>query len=501
MFRRRNKSKKLKKHVPNRKRTLLKKAKQRNNWDQKESSEKDLQRIGARNDLFNDSSTASSYSWVHLPPLLLYNLNIDSTRTKGIQSLKQICSRKIAENADSLEATYLDLAPWSVWKPVWDQILVLHNDSFRTFGLFASKFSERMGFRCHWQLQISNACNPLLEWHSLLKVRSDCISSVQIPNSKNHRIENIFSNISVLDFVKHIHRLSFRPWVLLDASAVAPKYSRDEHLKIFSVANLVALDLSNSQVVDDLFLYNMSISISKDGKLSKLTILKINNCPNVTIKGLIYLLQLSKDPNFNCSLSLIESDIHLTPTDFTIRYQNVKNEQADFIQGTKWTMLPDDPENGSISKLPLGLKLHCLYRNYSGKIILNESGHDMFPQNTTNSKSYLFQVKDKIVLDIMIHDMIFSLAESNFRDLQDAWSRRSQLRNLRQRNKSYCYIIDVNANDCPVQLLSPNLSHQNRREESVMFRASERKSGKKTNINKRERPAAKKFNANQFFEI
>lgn len=500
MLRSRNRNKKSKRYGSKTNRLLLKKAKKDESWTSKSPFGKDLLKIGIKNDLFKDSSSSTTYPWTRLAPLLDYNLIEVPRSRKGIPSLKLICSKKIAENADSLESSFLDTASWMVWRTVWEEILSLNNDSPRVFNLFAGKFFLLDGFKCH-KLSLPLDVNlGSSKWQKLLKARNEGISSVIIPRTGNHRIENLFSNINVLEIVKFIHRLSYRPWVLLDVSLMTQKYDREDHLKLFNITNLIALDLSNSQIVDDLFLYNMSVSISKDGKLSKLTILKINNCPKVTSKGLQYLLCLSNDADARCSLSYIESDVKISSSNFATKLQNIKSELPDFIDGTRWFVLDDDSESKSIRKLPLALKLHCLYKHYSNRITKDPIVTD-FPLYTTNSMSYLFLVRNSIVLDIMVHENTFTSAENDFEKLEEVWATRIHFRNLRAQSKIYCYVID-NKYEFLGQMPNIERHEENKKDDSVMFRASEKKLPLKYIAKpKRRRPVARKVDANLFFDM
>lgn len=499
MLRSRNRIKRSKRYGIKKNRQLLKKDKKDDNWASKSTFGKDLQKIGIKNDLFKDSSSTTTYPWIRLAPLLRYNVANSPRSGKGVPSLKLICSRKIAENADSLESSYLDTASWMVWRQVWEEILLLRNDSPRVFNIFAGKFFLLDGFKCHKLSLPLDVNGKSSKWEKVLKARNEGISSVIIPRARNHRVENLFSNINVLEIVKFIHKLSYRPWVLLDVSLMTQKYGREDHLKLFSITDLVALDLSNSQIVDDLFLYNMSVSITKDGKLSKLTILKLNNCPNVTSKGLQYLICLANDPDARCSLSYIESDVKISSPNFAAKLQNIKSEQPYFIDGTRWFVLEDDQESKTLKKLPLALKLHCLYKHYSSKITKDPTASD-FPQYTTNSMDYLFRVKNNIVLDIMVHDKIFNSDENDVENLKEIWDTRIHFRNLISKTKIYCYIID-NRYDF---LAPPNLEKciHDKKDDSVMFRASKKKNPLKSiSKHKRQKPVARKVDANQFFDM
>lgn len=500
MLRSRNRSKRVKRYGIKKNRQLLKKVQKDDSWASKSTFGKDLLKIGIKNDLFKDSSSSTTYPWIRLAPLLEYNIAKVSRSGKGIPSLKLICSRKIAENADSLESSYLDTASWMVWRQVWEEILLLRNDSPRVFNIFAGKFFLLDGFKCHTLSLPLDINVGSSNWEKVLKARNEGISSVIIPRTRNHRVENLFSNINVLEIIKFIHKLSYRPWVILDASLMTRKYDREEHLKLFSITDLVALDLSNSQIVDDHFLYNMSVSISKDGKLSKLTILKINNCPNVTSNGIQYLLHLANDPDARCSLSYIESDVKISSSNFATKLQNIKSEQPNFIDGTRWFELGDDQESKPIKKFPLALKLHCLYKNYSSRITKDPTASD-FPQYTTNSTDYLFLVRNNIVLDIMVHDKVFNSDEDDVQKLKEIWDTRIHFRNLKPQSKICCYVID---NKCEFLVKLQNFEKHvyNKKDDSVMFRASEKKTPLRSiSKHKRRKPVARKVDANQFFDM
>lgn len=493
MVRSKNKGKRSKQYGIKKKRHLLKTQANTNNWSLS-SLNKDLLKIGQKSDFFNDSSKSTSYAWTRLMPALDFDSPKSIFPNNGVLSLKLICSQRIAMNSDSLEPSFLDTAPWEIWLQVWKNILYLHKDSIRVFNLFANKFSHIKQFRCHLS-PLSTGVMKSPEWEELVKIRNDALSSVMIPKSRNHRIENLFANINVLDVVKYIHRLSYNPWVLLDVSLMAKKYNREDYLKLFNINNLVALDLSNSQVVDDLFLYNMSTSIRKDGKLSKLTILKINNCPNATSKGLEYLVSISNDPDCNCSLAYVESDIKLYSSDFATNFQYVKEEDTKYIKNTRWSILEENPESRVIQNCPLALKLHCLYKDYSSRIIKKRS--NMTLALTTNSVSYLYQSRNKIIMDLMIHEDNFISSENDFDKILKAWNTRIQKRNLKT-SEIHSYIINYNHEFTiqPQFTESPNIP----KDDSVIYRASTKNTVISHN-RKRKKPVLRNFDVNQFFDM
>lgn len=403
-----------------------------------------LNRLGGS---FHEVLASSVYSWQSLPPLVSYNSN-QMVQPRKLRSLRSICALELAKNVQSIDYHYLDAAPWECWKLVWTNTLRLHNDSFEVARMFISKFQTQKSFKCHLQ---SPGVNELSQ------LRHAAIESSSIPGQRNHRFENVFQNINFVHFCTYISNLKSRPWVLIDVSRITKVLSNEDYYNIFNIKNLIALDLSNSTFVDDRFLYNLAIAITQESKLKQLTILRINNCPNVTKKGLQHLLEVSNN-QYCCSLSYVESSILMPVSNFVNGF-SVKEENGKYIQGTKWSVLDnDDPTTKVLSKLPLGLKVHSLYSNFHDRIVAKGSDQnspsqimDLLCLDISINPNFLRQSKESMILDIMFHDQEFLQSdyrsEAGLHKLENSWITRQQVRNREPSIMQHCYMANHSLQD------------------------------------------------------
>lgn len=405
-----------------------------------------------------------------------------------VPSLRRLASLAIASNIHSIEKTYLRLAPWECWKMVWERVLALNKDSLEVFRIFASRFGEEAGFKCHGSSSsyIHNA--GLAE---LACLRAQTIKEYLIPGSEKHRMENLFANVSIPDFLSYLRGLSFTPRVLLDLSQRASQMLREDHFLLLSLPHLVGLDLSNSRIVDDHFLYNMATAITRDEKLTQLTILRLQNCPLVTEKGLHHLFGIQD--HLQCSLSYIESDVKVT-TGFLSKF-GVKSGPS-YITGTRWRPLTeDDPFSSTVSRLPLALKLHCLYRNFASNIIVS-----LLAGNTTTSPLYLLRSQKAVLLDVMFHSEEFSSSDvstsSGIIKLQRVWEARLASRNRLPKKLPICYIVD-NSHE-PLTQQNP-VSKTPPQESSAVFHVTKRKPSSTQRTPKRKKPIGIRTTAESFF--
>lgn len=452
--------------------------------------EPNLGRIGASS--ARDVSFLASYAWPALLPLLGHIADYDvpngSKSGRKVPSLRQFTALSIARNINSLEKAYLQLAPWECWKMVWERVLELNKDSFEVFRIFASRFSEEQSFSCHHftSLRLRDASLERLAFS-----RANAIEECLIPGSGKHRIENLFSNVSLPDFLTYLKLVRFKPRVLLDLSQRTAQMLREDHYLLFNAPYLVGLDLSNSRLIDDHFLYNMATAILRDGKLTQLTILRLQNCPLVTEKGLRHLLDI-KD-HLKCSLSYIESDLQLS-NGFLSKFGAQKD--ANYVPGTRWRPLTEkDPHIRTISRVPLALKLHCLFRHFASSIIVT-----LLVGSTTTSPVYLLRSKNAILLDIMLHNEEFSAsdytASSGISKLQAAWETRLAHRNRLPSKLPNCYIVDNTFE--PLEVKNQELGNPPE-EPSAVFHVAKRKPSNSQRPTKRKKPVGIRTTAESFF--
>lgn len=425
------------------------------------------------NSIYNDQSVLSTYAWNRISPVANHNLN-DKISRKGPPSLKSICAKELARNIDNLDESYLNFASWSNWKTVWNYVLRLNLDTFHAFSMFASIFCDQKDFKSHLSSRMRNE-DPIVG------LRSSSINSLLIPNSLKHRVENLFSNILFRGLVRYVHGLSYLPNVILDLSN-ANLNTKDELYMIFNIPNLIALNISNNHLVDDLYLRHLLLSITKEDKLKDLTVLQINNCKNVTRNGLRSILAFTKDDVLS-SLSYIESDIYLFNENFINGFQS-GNEESEFryIDQTGWAILDNSSLNSKImKKSPLGLKLHVLYKHFSNMIL----GPNSSKSNVLKNQ---FQNNNRILLDLMVHpnDMTKQIDQDYTSEIIDIWNRRmTRSKDLTNR---YCYIIDRekmgNIENKKCRNLLVDNSNQGREQQT-----------------KRKRPRMIKKNAEKYFEL
>lgn len=340
----------------------------------------------------------STHSWFGIPPLSQYNINLQLQLRKGVKSLKQLCAESLARNVDSLDAEYLSEAPSECWLLVWNKILELSNDSFRVYSIFASKFSHSPGFKAH-KLTMGDPLGSLDEVFKLLLLRSDAISMLRIPNCRNYRLENLFGNLKMESIISELSMLN--PLTLLDVSAA--ELTQHDYYMLFNFPRLIALDMSRSKFVDDLYIHNMVQSMLSEGKLSLLTTLSLTNCRNLSLDGVMELLKSETN------LSYIECDHALR-----VSHQKVGGQR--YVLGTKWFLIDREVEElAIIERLPLGLKMHALFKYFSKSVDEDEA----------------FLLKD--TLDIMIHPLSFDFKldlQTKVKLLQQTWKARTHRRSM-----------------------------------------------------------------------
>ncbi|PVH14640.1 uncharacterized protein CXQ87_002787 [Candidozyma duobushaemuli] len=206
--------------------------------------------------------------------------------------------------------------------------------------MFAKQFGSMPGFKCH-------------NTHSTdIGPRSSALASAVIP-VRSHRIDNVFANISHKDFVGFLAGLDAH--VILDCSSLKD-LGKSQVLNFCNTPNLAGLDLSHNDWVDDQFLYTLGRAIRfKD--LSKLGLLRLVNCPNVSDRGFLEFLRQS-----SVQLSFISTDIRaLTKSTFEARLEG-KPEIP--VPDSNWYLLSAHSAHYSmLSKYNLTMSAHYLSRN------------------------------------------------------------------------------------------------------------------------------------------
>lgn len=281
----------------------------------------------------------------------------------------------------------------------------LGNDSPEIFRMFATKFGSDRMFRFH---NIS-VFLPLLTESG---VRAHALQAALIPAQCKHRMENVFRNVSVPDFVRFT--ASWNCPVVVDCSKV--DFPTSDLLLLASMPNLVGLDLSGLLGVDDQFLYTLGVCLAE--KSVDLKVLRVSGCFNVTAKGVLRLM----DPSLAHSLCYIESDVFLVArSTFALRFLEKCLETHSPVPSTKWKLLDEkDPLTVRVSNLTLAHKLSFLLR----KSCLE---HDL-------SKVWDFKFFPESV-DVLDAKRTAELFEK-------AWSSRLKSATTVSAYAPYCYLMD-----------------------------------------------------------
>lgn len=331
------------------------------------------------NVLYSDSEGCMIYPWY------LMNANSISKaaipKPKTISSLKLLCVDQIALESEKLTMDHLLLLNWNhCGKLIWNRILELQTDSFYVFLIFNSIFGMNNDFHCHRR-------TSSIKTNSFWNLRQCALNACITGFSYKHRIENIHSNIDYQLLSNHLNQLNNSMRIILDLSQCFSTLSNFSFLSLLKINNLWALDLSNQVHVND----NILRIISKAEILPNLQILKIVNCPNVTLQGVETLV---RNPHSN--IKYIESDYGLPLEPFHTRYSLDKL----YVLGTKW---------------------NCLEKSSSAYNKLNRSF--AFASNSL-AKHYpeLFKTKNNnIVLDIIIFKESASVENDTSASFQKSW--------------------------------------------------------------------------------
>ncbi|KAK6463445.1 hypothetical protein DFJ63DRAFT_118666 [Scheffersomyces coipomensis] len=368
-----------------------------------------------KNDLFYSDTTATlPYPWTDVHPSMKLNSN---ERVSSMLTLKQICADKIATEVDSLDASNLDQVPESLCLVIWNRILELNNDSFSVYTMFANRFSETRveGYTSHDFYSEHNK-------YDLQRLRRDTINTIRPINATYYRVEVMLSNVNLTSFVKRIKECQFTKYVLLNLSQMNPnQFTYDDYFMIFNIPNLIAIDLSNNEVIDDNFILNLCSTI-KRSKLLNLKAVLLNGCPKVTIAALKALQDLIDEGVVGCSLRLIESDFHLVnPT-------------------TYWRSFPGQ---NHLSTLPLGMKA---FYSHSSKSIVNDG-----IKTRTESKFEKYGHSNKTaILDFHIGRGNFTPSNhvANKEYMTSAWK---DIQRKNNNSRGYLYIKDANLHKVEVK--------------------------------------------------
>lgn len=400
-----------------------------------------------------DASGCLVYLWQYIAPKIAAS---SSVGLKNVTSLRQLCAYQVALNAEALSSEYLQLAPWSCWEHVWKNILAMGKDSPDIFRMFAKEFGKQPSFWCH---EMTLGLN-----HLDADPRAQALEWALIPGSKKHRMENVFSNVSVSDVVAFVAKLDCS--VVVECSNV-DNFTAPQLISLACLPNLVALDLSGNNLVDDQFLYTLRLCLtSKDLKLK---ILRISSCENVTKRGVASLLAA----DILSPLCYVESDINMiTTSTFVQKFLDTPAiADHDPVPNTKWKLLNEAVQTTlQVAHYSLPYKLQYLLRN----------------SDLVDIPSMIWDIKFfSETIDILNSK---SAAES----YQESWAKRLRSAKMRSAYVPYCYLKD------PDQVIVPEVKSKPPVERILPF---SRQGTKDTRASKPtiRKPKAIKIDAKSFF--
>ena len=296
----------------------------------------------------------SLYLWMHIPPIPQkeYDERHSETRRGFTKSLRAKCAEVVGANADVIVPSYLEEGLWSCWSAVWLAILKNGADLPDLFRTFAQRFGDQFTFACH----LTSDTDMRIVHASLRDLRDTALNAYLIPFSRKHRVENIFSNVSLKDLVTFVGGLQPAS-VVLDCSKMPP-LSAAGILTLCNIPTLKGLDLSGNRQIDDQLLYTIKTRLVL--RESSLQFLIISGCPHVTNDGLFDLLESCGSSN----LSYVESDIRLTSlTGFEQLFSKTQNStNAEVVTGTNWKLVQKEDQLQKVSKYKLGFKYHILLK-------------------------------------------------------------------------------------------------------------------------------------------
>lgn len=360
-----------------------------------------LRKIGAQDSSFQDSILPYTYSWLDVYPT--HEACIPPSL--GIPSLSQLCARLIALRVPDLTSDMIQSLNQPCLALLWNCILYSGTDSFKIYCLFANFLTSP--YKCHFPVRGNRSVFNSTKLFPKTKIRYDYLSRCLI--GANHRIEDFFININVTDLFLHLKRLKFKRFVFLDFSRTGPLLTREHFILLFKLEELVGLDISNNDIIDD-GVFHFLIMALKEGVLSKLRILRIVNCPKISKHSIKSLLN---QPN---KLLLVICD--KWPIPFHYRITN----RPKHITG-KWVQYNNSWDQYKyLNKLPLVSTLVHINKQFYSQMNLMESSC--------------------VFLDIMFHN-------SNYGDMSPTNTLEMILKTrINDRRIPY---------DCNILLIDPNL--------------------------------------------
>lgn len=332
-----------------------------------------------------DASGSSLYLWMYVASEVPGSTQriLKEQRKPIVLSLRQICADVIAANPESICSSYLEDSPWTCWRFVWESALRQGMDLPSLFRAFAEKFGSEPSFRCH--AEIEGTIGRLHETTADLK--HSALLSCLVPTHLKHRIDNVFCNISISDFV-HFVSCTANCGLVIDCSKM-PLLTVANLVALCKIPNLEAIDLSHNRLVDDQFLYTLNSCLVS--QCARISILRVYGCPSVTIKGISALIAADE----RSMLALIETDVFVkSDSMFSSKLlHSTDEEKYNPIPGTRWKSIIDEQSPlGLLGKHSLATKVNYLLRltniSRSSHIIWDIKFFNQVAEQSTSIKTF-----------------------------------------------------------------------------------------------------------------
>lgn len=356
-----------------------------------------------------DASGVASYAWMNVTSGCLNGSLLKSPRTGIAPSLRQICAKALAANADSICPSYLKEASWECWQLVWENILQQGMDLPTLFRSFAAAFGGESSFRSHTPVE-----GIIERVHGTIADRKrSALLTCLIPTNLKHRLENVFSNVSVFDFSAFVGTLR-NSCTIIDCSRM-PVFTSSQLLALCNIPTVRAIDISYNQVVDDQFLYTLNTCLVT--KKSQLKLIRVCGCNAVTNRSIMALLEAREES----LLIYIETHNRLaTESMFISRFMAELDLSDDApIPGTRWKAINSDKSSFTVlGRCSFAMKVHFLLR----------------------VKRFI-DVPD-LLWDFKFFDKVAGHETTSEEFHDSAWRLRLQFANMRKTDIPYMYIKD-----------------------------------------------------------
>lgn len=440
----------------------------KNKFDSSENRQltsESFKKLGAHSDSsFVDTTSIVYYAWEEVNPLYNETPKIPKGKSGRLPSLKNICSRIVAQNTSDINSSMLQSLSWPCIKLIWNHILVSHNDSLSAFITFSTTMFQLQDFRCH--------SPPIKSSDELVNLRQDYLTHCLIPNVKTHRIENLFSNVNIHNFTVYLNTLRIQRLVFLDFSHTSGLLKREDFLLLFKVGTLAGLDFSNNTVLDDTILSYLVMAIKND-RLPYLRIIRLSNCKKLSKASIEELFLLSA--NGKSCLSLVICDDIFSFDFYEKLSHNAANKIGKQLPGTNWVHYNHEWEPAKLlMKFPLAFQYHYLQKELKQRL-----------------SNFPYETNDYIMLDFMFCDQIYGF-DSQYYMLDYILKQRISSRNKFLSSES-CLLIDTNL-DVKPKVPSSTASSK---ELNAIFTSVN--SNKKSVAKVRSKPKRKNVNVNDFF--